>query len=384
MSEDEHATSPDPSGPPPSDTAPVRRILHCDMDCFYAAVEMRDDPQLRGRPVVVGGDPDKRGVVAAASYEARRFGIRSAMPAARARRLCPQVVFLRPDFRRYREESEAIFSIYREFTPTIQPLSLDEAYLDVSDHLAPGATAMAVAQEIRRRVREERRLTVSVGVGPNKLIAKIASDHRKPDGLTVVHPSRVLDFLAPLEVRQLMGVGAATEARLHAAGIRTIGELRTRSREELTSSFGRYGGRLWEFARGIDSRPVSTDRQRKSLSSERTYAEDLTDPAEMRAELERQARGVAESLAKRSLRAGGVAIKVRYDDFTTVTRSTVLAEPSCDPESMAAVAGSLLARTEAGERPVRLLGVGGYRLVGEGEGEPAEEDDPQLGLFGRS
>ncbi len=204
----------------------VRRILHCDMDAYYAAVHMRDDPSLAGRPVIVGGDPDSRGVVASASYEARAFGIHSAMPAARARRLCPDAVFLRPDFPRYRRESDRIFAIYRDVTPEMETISLDEAYLDVTDHLGAAGAAQALAKEIRRRVRDERGLTVSVGVGPNCLVAKIASDACKPDGLRVVPPQRVQAFLDPLPVRRLLGVGPATERALAAMCVATVAELR--------------------------------------------------------------------------------------------------------------------------------------------------------------
>ena len=198
----------------------IRRILHCDMDCFYAAVHMRDDPSLAGKPVVIGGNPEGRGVVAAASYEARRFGIRSALPAARAVRLCPQAVFIRPDFNRYREESDYIVEIFRDFTPIVQKVSIDEAYLDVTEQLEPWGSATAVAQEIKRRIRQERGLTVSVGVGPNRLVAKIASDFDKPDGLTVVKPPRVQAFLDVLSVRTLPGVGPASEKRLREQGDR--------------------------------------------------------------------------------------------------------------------------------------------------------------------
>jgi len=360
----------DPGAP----ETPVRRILHCDMDCFYAAVHMRDDASLRGRPVVVGGDPDGRGVVAAASYEARRFGIHSAMPAARAKRLCPQAVFLRSDFPRYREESAAIFEIYRRFTPAMQTLSLDEAYLDVSDQLDVYASASAVAKEIRLRVHEERRLTVSVGVGPNKLVAKIASDHDKPDGLTVVPPHRVKDFLAPLSVRALMGVGSATEERLGKVGIVTIAELRCRSLAELTQLCGKYGSRLHQFARGIDERPVRDRGERKSCGAERTYAEDIAEPARMAEELEGLSERVAADLERGELLARTVTIKVRYGDFTTVTRSRTLRVPTAEADILATVAKSLLERTEAVVRPVRLLGVSTSKLAREGR-------DPQLGLF---
>ena len=338
--------------------APIRRILHCDMDCFYAQVHMRDDPSLRGRPVVIGGNPQGRGVVAAASYEAREFGVRSAMPAAQAVRRCPQAVFLKPDFPRYRAESEKIFDILRTFTPVIQPASLDEAYLDVSEHYEPWQTATRLAQEIRRRVLDERRLTVSVGVGPNRLIAKIASDYHKPDGLTVVRPTQVRRFLDPLPVRRLHGVGPATEARLEHLGVKTVADLRRQSLETLEARFGRHGRVLWEFARGIDERPVRTHRERKSLGHEHTYAQDLVGLPPMDAELERLAEQVAEGLAKRQLSARTITVKVRYPDFTTLTRSRTFPEPVVGVEPIARTAKALLRQTEAGaSQNVRLLGV---------------------------
>jgi len=341
----------------------TRRILHCDMDCFYAAVHMRDDPTLRGRPVVVGGDPHRRGVVAAASYEAREFGIHSAMPAAQALRRCPHAVFLRPDFRRYRAESERIFAIYRELTPVLQTLSLDEAYLDVTDHLGDFGSATEVAKSIRRRVRDEVGLTVSVGVGPNKLIAKIASDFHKPDGLTVVKPRQVESFLAPLPVRRLHGVGPASEAALHAMGIRTVGQLRALSLDRLLARFGHWGRTLFRYARGDDDRPVRPWEQRKSLGTETTFGTDLKSLSEMDGVLDDLAREVAAGLVRRDLAACTLTVKVRYDDFTTVTRAQTLDVPVVSDRVIAGCAHDLLRRTEAGRRPVRLLGVTASSLV---------------------
>ena len=352
----------------------VRRILHCDMDSFFAAVEMRDDPSLRGKPVVVGGDPRGRGVVAAASYEVRKYGVHSAMPAARAIQLCPHAVFLKPDFRRYREESGHIFEIFRRFTPLVQPVSIDEAYLDVTDHLTPWGSATAVAQEIRRRVREERRLTVSIGVAPNKLVAKIASDFHKPDGLTVVHPHKVENFLAPLPVRELRGVGPRTEAALAELGIGTVKDLRRVSREDLTRRFGRHGDTLYEFARGVDERPVVTHRERKSLGHENTYREDLRDLDRMDDEMNRFADEVARGLDRRAFLASTFTVKVRYGDFTTVTRSKTLPAPTADAETIARVARGLLRKTDAPRAPVRLLGLTASGLSGD-------DEERQLWLF---
>ena len=333
------------------------------MDCFYAAVHVRDDPALRGRPVVVGGDPNGRGVVAAASYEARRHGIHSAMPAAQARRLCPEAVFLRPEFARYRAESDAIFDIYREFTPIVEPMSLDEAYLDVSAYLGEFGSATEVAREIRRRVRRQRRLTVSVGVAPNKLVAKIASDFDKPDGLTIVRPSDVADFLAPLPVRRLHGIGPTTEESLKELGVTTVSDLRELSLDRLLDRFGHWGRALWRAARGLDDRPVRSEHTRKSLSTESTFSTDVRDAAEMNEILGEMSHEVAASLDRRQLAAYTVSIKVRYPDFTTLTRSHTFATPISSPDAIADCARSLLRRTDAAARSVRLLGVGTSGLV---------------------
>jgi DNA polymerase-4 len=353
--------------------ATTRRILHCDMDSFYAAVHIREDSRLEGRPVVVGGDPDGRGVVAAASYEARKFGIHSAMPAARARRLCPDVVFIRPDFRRYRAEAEKIFAIYREYTLLIQALSLDEAFLDVTDQFEAFGSATAIAQRIRARVRSERKLTVSVGAGPNKLVAKIASDFDKPDGLTVVRPSAVADFLLPLPVRRLHGIGPATERVLLGMGVQTVAELRELTLDRLLARFGHWGRTLWEHSRGIDDRPVRNHSKRKSLSTERTFPEDVTDLGTMDLILEEMAEEVAEGLEHRRLGACTVTVKVRYPDFRTLTRSHSLGTPTTSAPTIARCAQTLVRRTDAASRSVRLLGVGASRLV--------QEKNPQLALF---
>jgi len=344
------------------------------MDCFYAAVHMRDDPSLRGKPVAIGGRPESRGVVAAASYEIRRFGVHSAMPSSQARRLCPDAIFIPPDFRRYSRESEKIFAIYREFTPLVQAVSIDEAYLDLTDHLGEAGSATAVAKEIRRRVREERGLTVSIGVGPNRLVAKIASDFNKPDGLTVVPPGKVQAFLDPLPVRRLHGVGPATERALAEMEVKTVAELRAVPVETLSARFGKHGRMLFEFSQGIDDRPVETHSERKSLGTENTYAKDLTALIEMEAEVERMAQGVAEALARSGLASCTVTLKLRYADFTTITRSRSFAIPVYDGAAIAAAATDLLRRTEAAARPVRLLGVTASNLV--------RERIAQLSLFG--
>ncbi len=340
----------------------VRRILHCDMDCFYAAVHTREAPDLAGQPVVVGGNPSGRGVVAAANYEARRHGIHSAMPAAQALRLCPNTVFLRPDFELYRRESEPISAIYRKYTPLIQTLSLDEAYLDVSEHLGTFGSATAVAHDIRRRVREERNLTVSVGVGANKLVAKIASDYDKPDGLTVVRPGAAEAFLAPLSVRRLHGIGPATARALAELGVEKVAQLRTLSLDQLLARFGHHGRTLWEYARAIDERPVAAHHERKSLGMERTFQSDIKELAEMDGIVQEMATTLAAGLKRRNLCAANVTVKARYPDFTTVTRSHTLI-PTADGGRLASCASDLLRKTEAGQRSVRLLGVSVASLV---------------------
>ena len=304
--------------------APTRKIVHVDMDAFYASVEQRDRPELRGRPVVVGGDPQGRGVVAAASYEARRFGIHSAMPCAQARRRCPAAVFLRPDFARYKETSQAIQAIFHEVTDLVEPLSLDEAYLDVTENDWGEALAGKVALRLKRRIREELALTASAGVGPNKLIAKIASDLDKPDGLVIIPPDQALDFLAALPVRRLWGVGPATARRLEELGAADVTGLRRIPQPELVKHFGRHGAWLYRIARGDDSRPVSPERVAKSRSAETTFPEDITDRAQLVAALEGLAERVGRSLGRLDRSGRTVVLKVRYDDFVTVTRSKTL------------------------------------------------------------
>ncbi|REJ79913.1 MAG: DNA polymerase IV [Acidobacteria bacterium] len=349
------------------------------MDCFYAAVHMRDEPRLRGRPVVIGGPANGRGVVAAASYEARRFGVRSAMPSAQAARLCPDAVFLAPEFDRYRAESRRVFEVFAEFTSLVQPVSIDEAYLDLTGELDRWGSATAAAREIRRRVSERLGLTVSIGVAPNRLVAKIASDHDKPDGLTVVRPEQIEAFLAPLPVRALLGVGPATEQRLRERfGCTTVAELRRIDRAELELALGRFGGVLYRYARGLDDRPVVVERVRKSLSAERTFGSDIEDPGEIASELRRLTKRVAAALQERDLRGSGVHLKVRYSDFTTVTRSCTLDEPGHDEEQLLAAVMSLLRRIETEGRRIRLLGVGTSRFEGQETDGPTQLLLPQL------
>jgi len=338
------------------------------MDAFYASVEQRDDPGLRGKPVAVGGQPDARGVVAASSYEARAFGVRSAMPMARAVRLCPELIIVRPDFTRYRAASQRILEIFRACTPLVEPLSLDEAYLDVTSNNWGESLATPVAKRLKQTIREQTGLTASAGVAPNKFLAKIASGWRKPDGLTVIAPERVEAFLQQLPVDALWGVGPVTAAKLRKIGIRRLVEVRSADAVMLQRAVGSLADTLRRLASGEDPRPVVPDRPYKSSSSENTYDEDLLEPSAIRAEIERMARQGAAWLARKELLARTVNIKVRYADFTTVTRSHTAAAPTRDADEIAERALTLLDRTEAGRRPIRLLGAGVQGLCGDEAG----------------
>ena len=335
----------------------VRRILHVDMDAFYASVEQRDDPALGGRPVAIGGRPESRAVVAAASYEARRFGVHSAMPMSRAVRLCPQLVIVSPDFAKYRAVSADVFRIFQEVTPLVEPLSLDEAYLDVTENAWGEPLGRRVAERLKARIRESTSLTASAGVAPNKFLAKVASSWQKPDGLTVIAPARVESFLQRLPVDALWGVGPVTAKKLHDHGIQRLVDVRTMPEARLRALVGNLAPWLRQLAEGVDERPVEPNRPRKSVGSENTFAADLTDPAAIRKAVEEIARDVAGWLERTSKCARTVTLKVRYDDFTTVTRShTALPSTRC-AEAIVERALALLARTDAGVRPVRLLGV---------------------------
>ena len=339
----------------------MRRILHVDMDAFYASVEQRDNPSLRGKPVAVGGQPNRRGVVAAASYEARTFGVRSAMSMSKAVRLCPSLTIVPPDFTRYKAASSVIFGIYREVTPLVEPLSLDEAYLDVTRNSWNEPLATKVAKRLKERIREATGLTASAGVAPNKFLAKIASGWKKPDGLTVIPPDRVEPFLQRLPVDALWGVGPVTASRLRARGITRLVDVRLADERTLREAVGSMTGWLKQLANGIDDRPVVADSEPKSSGSENTYAEDLTDVDAIRVELEGMARHAVAWLAGRDLLARTVTIKVRYSDFTTITRSHTAAATR-DAGNLAARAIELLRHTAAGQRPVRLLGVSVHNL----------------------
>ena len=336
----------------------TRAVLHVDMDAFYASVEQHDDPTLAGKPLIVGGVAG-RGVVAAASYEVRKYGVHSAMPMSTALRLCPHAVCVRPRMQRYKEVSDKIFGVFHEVTPLVQGLSLDEAFLDVTASQDLFGDGVAIARRIKARIRDITGLTASVGVATNKLVAKIASDLSKPDGLTIVPEDRIRAILDPLSVRRLPGLGRKTGAKVEAAGILTFGELRVASDRVLRPLFGRYTERVRERAAGIDDRPVLPDHDEKSLSSEDTFPQDIGDPRILQAELTRLAGLACERLRRKQLVAGCIGVKIRQADFVTFTRQRAVAPPTHDGRTIANVARELLARWLAGARgaKLRLLGV---------------------------
>jgi len=338
---------------------PPRKIIHVDCDCFYAAVEVRDDRSLRGRPVAVGGDPHRRGVIATCNYPARQFGVHSAMASSQALRLCPDLVIVPPNFDKYRKVSAQIHDIFRRYTSLIEPLSLDEAYLDVSASEQYDNSATRIADAIRHEVRQEIGITVSAGVAPNKFLAKIASDWRKPDGLFVITPDDIDAFVQQLPVKKIHGVGPRTAEKLAELGIQTGADLRARPLTELVERFGRFGHRLHELSHGRDERPVKTHRERKSISTEQTYSQDLPtleacrrQLPELIGDLERRYARLDPAPAVR-----GVMVKVKFNDFTQTTVEH--ADPAPNLEQFETLLNVGWAR---GERPVRLLGVG-YRLA---------------------
>jgi len=351
----------------------VRKIIHVDMDAFYASVEQRDNPELKGKPVAVGGG--HRGVVVAASYEARKFGVRSAMPSVTAKRRCPEIVFVKPRFDAYKAVSNQIRAIFADYTELIEPLSLDEAYLDVTEDRRGLGSARAIAEDIRRRIREECQLTASAGVSYCKFIAKLASDQNKPDGLCVITPDKGPAFVATLPVKRFHGVGPKTAAKMERLGIFTGADLASWSREQLDAHFGSSGEWYWRIARGIDERPVRPDRPYKSVSAERTFDEDEHDPEKLAAELERVA-GFAWARVERAQVIGRtVTLKVKFADFTIITRSKSFAMTIANQAEFNAAGQALLTGLLPVAKGIRLLGLGLHNLV-----EPGEEGPVQLGL----
>ncbi len=340
-----------------------RVIAHLDMDAFYAAVEQRDNPALRGKPVIVGGPPTQRGVVCAASYEARKFGVRSAMPSVTAGRLCPKGVFVRPRMDKYREESRGIMDIIARTGAVVEPMSIDEAYLDLSA-LGQGIgadesldLAVPLARELKRQIFDERGLTATVGLAANKLLAKLASDFQKPDGLTVIRESEKVAFLRPLPARSIHGVGKVTAEVLQKAGILTVGDLQD-YRGDLRALVGSFGPRLRQFALGEDDRPLEIGDEVKTISSEETFLRDTEDRIALRKSLREQTADIAGRLSRRRLGAQTVQVKVRYGDFTTLTRQITVEEQLTEAPEIYRLACHLLARDKLVSRPLRLLGLG--------------------------
>ena len=351
----------------------VRKIIHIDMDAFYASVEQRDNPELRGKPVAVGGG--HRGVVAAASYEARKFGVRSAMPSVTAKRRCPDIVFVKPRFDAYKEVSNQIRAIFADYTDLIEPLSLDEAYLDVTEDRRNLGSARAIAEEIRRRIREECELTASAGVSYCKFIAKLASDQNKPDGLCVITPDKGAAFVATLPVARFHGVGPKTAAKMKRLGIFTGADLAAWTRAQLDAQFGSSGEWYWKISRGIDDRPVRPDRPYKSVSAKRTFDADERDPARLAAELERVS-GYAWARVERAQVIGRtVTLKVKFADFTVITRSKSFALPIANRAEFNEAGQALLSALFPVPKGVRLLGLGLHNLT-----ESDAEGPVQLGL----
>lgn len=356
----------------PAVNTSLRKIIHCDCDCFYAAIEMRDDPSLRGKPLAVGGRPDQRGVVATCNYEAREYGVRSAMPTSQALQRCPHLIVLKPAMDKYRAASRQILAIYRDYTDLVEPLSLDEAYLDVTDSPHFRGSATLIAQDIRARIAETVGITASAGIAPNKFIAKIASDWNKPNGQYVVRPEEVDAFVAKLPVNKLFGVGKVTAAKINRLGAHTCADLREWSIVDLQRHFGKFGGSLYWLCRGVDRRRVNPDQERKSVSVEETYPKDLPDLDACQRELtpliELLVQRVSRVQAERHIHK--LFVKLRFDDFRRTTAecvATAIDETQCRR--------LLDTAFERGKRPVRLLGVG-VRLNEE------DEDLNQLGLFG--
>ena len=358
-----------------------RKIIHIDMDAFYASVELRDNPQYAGKPVVVGGLPEGRGgVVATASYEARKYGIRSAMPSKQALQLCPHAVFLRPRFDVYKEVSRKIREIFSRYTDLIEPLSLDEAFLDVTRDKLNIGSALEIAKEIKEAIKTELKLTASAGVSINKFVAKIASDINKPDGLTFVGPSSVEDFMEKLPVEKFFGVGKVTAAKMKSMGLFTGADIKKLEEEELVKYFGKSGHFYYRIVRGIDNREVQPHRETKSLGAEDTFSYDLTRLVEMKVELDKIARLVCDRLQKKSLAGRTLTLKVKYNDFRQITRSRSFLLPVSDHQTISSAAKELMEASFAEGQKIRLLGIS-LSNFGEAKAKQKEEVSNQLKLF---
>ncbi len=340
-----------------------RKIIHVDMDAFYASVEQRDNPDYRGKPVIVGGSPEKRGVVAACSYEARQFGIHSAMPSAQAYKRCPDAIFLKPRFDVYREISNQIRTVFHEYTDLVEPLSLDEAYLDVTDNDMFSGSATLIAKEIKRKIKHVTNLNASAGVSYNKFLAKLASDMDKPDGLYLITPEQGPEFIKQLPIRKFHGIGKATEAKMKAFGIHTGDDLLKKEMYELQQRFGKVGRFYYNIARGIDQRPVNNHRERKSLGKETTFSQDISNLEEMYEVLKQLAESVSKNLFEKGLYGQTITLKVKYADFELITRSHTLDKPTRSSQTIFNEVKELLLKTDVYRRPVRLLGVSLAKLT---------------------
>lgn len=369
----------DPASAPAAGGLRIRKIIHIDMDAFYASVEQRDHPELRGRPVAVGGSA-ARGVVAAASYEARKFGVRSAMPSVTAKRKCPELIFVRPRFDVYRQVSQQIREIFADYTPLIEPLSLDEAYLDVTENLKGIESATQIAEEIRARIKTVTQLTASAGVSYNKFLAKLASDQNKPDGLFVITPRMGPAFVEDLEVGRFHGIGPATSAKMNRLGIQTGRDLRAQTLPFLQQHFGKSGTHYHWISRGIDHRQVRPDRIRKSIGAENTFSEDLFNSGEAEIELQPIIAKVWRYCEKSGIRGRTITLKVKFADFRIITRSRTLAQPVASEAEIAAVAESLMQPLFPVVKGIRLLGVTLSSLGEDGDATPADAAPPQLSL----
>ena len=344
----------------------TRKIIHVDMDAFYASVEQRDFPEYRGKPIIVGGSPDSRGVVATCSYEARKFGVRSAMPSGYARKLCPEAIFVRPRFDVYREVSSEIREIFLEFTDKVEAISLDEAYLDVTGSDLLQGSATLIASEIKRLILQRTGLTASAGVSCNKFLAKIASDRQKPDGLCVILPEEALEVIREMPIGDFHGIGPATETKMKRLGIHHGADLGKQTYEFLVEQFGKAGRHYHLIAQGIDERPVNPDRLRKSWGAEMTFEKDLSDVAEMLGHLQTLSERVLSKMSARHSQGSTMTLKVKYENFETVTRSITIAQSFTSGMDTAEYLAGLLAKTDAGIRKVRLLGVSFSNLDGGG------------------
>jgi DNA polymerase-4 len=354
----------------------TRKIIHIDMDAFYASVEQRDSPELRGKAVAVGGSPEGRGgVVATASYEARQFGVRSAMPSKKALQLCPDIIFIKPRFEVYKEVSAHVRDIFKRYTDIIEPLSLDEAYLDVTDDKQKIGSAITIAENIRAAIKNELQLTASAGISINKFVAKIASAMKKPDGLTFIGPSKVEEFMDKLEIEKFYGVGKVTAEKMNALGIFSGADMKKLTEQELVNHFGKVGKFFYQIVRGIDDRPVEPFRETQSVGAEDTFPEDLFAEEELHKELDRISVIVAQRLDKHQLKGRTVTLKIKYSNFKIITRSKSFPEPVADPLLIAQTVKELMDGTLPPPRGIRLLGIAVSKF---NDGTPPEKFSPQL------